>query len=136
MDTACAWIWEHTDWPAFRWRDREISPALARARLAQGRILGTADLLDPALTLDADVSILVEDGVQTSAIEGERLGFDAVRSSVARHLGLPTAGLPVPSRAIDGLIDVLLDATRRFDAPLTLERLLPGRRLRLDHSGI
>jgi Fic family protein len=124
MDSARAWIWEHTDWPAFRWREREISPALARARLAQGRILGTVDLLDPALTLDADVSILVEDGVQTSAIEGERLGFDAVRSSAARHLGLPTAGLPVPSRAIDGLIDVLLDATRRFDAPLTLERLL------------
>ncbi len=118
------WIWEQNDWPAFRWRETEISPVLAHARLAQGRILGAAGLLDPALTLDADVSILVEDGVQTSAIEGERLDLDAVRSSVARHLGLPTAGLPVPSRAIDGLIDVLLDATRRFDAPLTLERLL------------
>jgi len=97
---------------------------LARARLAQGRILGAAGMLDSALTLDADVSILVEDGVQTSAIEGEHLDQEAVRSSVARHLGLPTAGLPAPSRAIDGLIDVLLDATRRFDAPLTLERLL------------
>lgn len=118
------WIWEQTDWPAFRWRETEVSPVLARARLAQGRILGAAGLLDPALTLEADVSILVEDGVQTSAIEGERLDLDAVRSSVARHLGLPTAGLPAPSRAIDGLIDVLLDATRRFDAPLTLERLL------------
>ena len=118
------WIWEQADWPAFHWRETEISPLLARARLAQGRILGAAGLLDPALTLDADVSILVEDGVQTSAIEGERLDLDAVRSSVARHLGLPTAGLPAPSRAIDGLIDVLLDATRRFDAPLTLERLL------------
>ncbi len=118
------WIWERTDWPAFRWRETEVSPVLARARLAQGRILGAAGLLDPALTLDADVSILVEDGVQTSAIEGERLDLDAVRSSVARHLGLPTAGLPAPSRAIDGLIDVLLDATRRFDAPLTLDRLL------------
>jgi Fic family protein len=118
------WIWERTDWPAFRWRETEISPALARARLAQGRILGAAGLLDPALTLDADASILVEDGVETSAIEGERLDRDAVRSSVARHLGLPTAGLQVPSRAIDGLVEVLLDATRRFDAPLTLERLL------------
>ena len=118
------WIWEHTDWPAFRWRETEVSPVLARARLAQGRILGAASMLDPALTLDADVSILVEDGVQTSAIEGERLDLEAVRSSVARHLGLPTAGSPAPSRAIDGLIDVLLDATRRFDAPLTLERLL------------
>lgn len=119
-----AWIWEQTDWPDFHWSETEVSPVLARARLAQGRILGAAGLLDPALTLDADVSILVEDGVQTSAIEGERLDLDAVRSSVARHLGLPTAGLPAPSRAIDGLVDVLLDATRRFDAPLTLERLL------------
>ncbi|HEV7505251.1 MAG TPA: Fic family protein [Thermoanaerobaculia bacterium] len=119
-----AWIWEQTDWPAFRWREAEVSPVLARARLAQGRILGAAGMLDPALTLDADVSILIEDGVQTSAIEGERLDLGAVRSSVARHLGLPTAGLPAPSRAIDGLIDVLLDATRRFDTPLTLERLL------------
>ncbi|HYU36193.1 MAG TPA: Fic family protein [Thermoanaerobaculia bacterium] len=119
-----SWIWEHTGWPAFYWRETEISPALARARLAQGRILGAASLLDPALTLEADASILVEDGLQTSAIEGERLDMDAVRSSVARHLGLPTGDLPVPSRSVDGLIDVLLDATRRFDAPLTLERVL------------
>ena len=118
------WIWEYTDWPEFRWRETEVSPVLARARLAQGRILGAAGMLDPALTLIADVSVLVEDGVQTSAIEGEHLDQEAVRSSVARHLGLPTGGLPAPSRAIDGLIDVLLDATRRFDAPLTLERLL------------
>jgi Fic family protein len=118
------WIWEQADWPAFHWRETEISPALAQARLAQGRILGAAGLLDPTLTQDAHVSILVEDGVKTSAIEGERLDLDAVRSSVARHLGLPTAGLPVPSRAIDGLIEVLLDATQRFDEPLMLKRLL------------
>ena len=108
-----SWIWEHTGWPAFHWRETEISPVLARARLAQGRILGAAGMLDPALTLNADVSILVEDGVQTSAIEGEHLDPDAVRSSVARHLGLPTAGLPAPSRAIDGLIDTLVDAPGR-----------------------
>jgi len=78
-----AWIWEQADWPTFHWRETEISPVLSRARLAQGRILGAVDLLDLALTLDADVSILVEDGVQTSAIEGERLDLDAVRSSVA-----------------------------------------------------
>jgi Fic family protein len=118
------WIWEQADWPAFDWRETEISPALAQARLAQGRILGAAGLLDPTLSLEAVVSILAEDGVQTSAIEGERLDLDAVRSSVARHLGLPTVGLPVPSRAIDGLIEVLLDATQRFDEPLTLKRLL------------
>ena len=118
-----SWIWEHPDWPGFRWSETEISPVLVRARFAQGRILGAASLLDPALTLDAAASILVEDGLKTSAIEGERLDLDAVRSSVARHLGLPTDDLPVPSRSVDGLIDVLLDATRRFDVPLTQERL-------------
>src|SRR5262245_7668642 len=107
------WIWEQADWPAFHWREKKTSPALARARLAQGRILGATGLLDPSLTREAVVSILVEDGVQTSAIEGERLDLDAVRSSVARHLGLPTAGLPVPSRAIEGLVELLLDASQR-----------------------
>ena len=117
------WLWEHPDWPSFRWREPEIGPVLARARLAQGRILGAASLLDPTLSLDAAASILVEDGVQTSAIEGEHLDLNAVRSSVARHLGLPTAGLPPSSRSVDGLIEILLDATRGFDRPLTLERL-------------
>jgi hypothetical protein len=69
-------------------------------------------------------AILVEDGLTTSAIEGERLDLDAVRSSVARRLGLPTVGLPMAPCAVEGLIDVLLDATRRHDALLTAERLL------------
>lgn len=96
---------------------------LARARLAQGKALGAAKLLDDSLSLEAVAAILVEDGVTTSAIEGERFDVDAVRSSVARHLGLPTAGLPAPPRAVDGLIDVLLDATQHYATPLTLERL-------------
>lgn len=96
---------------------------LARARLAQGKALGAAKLLDDTLSLEAVAAILVEDGVTTSAIEGERFDVDAVRSSVARHLGLPTAGLPAPPRAVDGLIDVLLDATQHYAAPLTPERL-------------
>jgi Fic family protein len=96
---------------------------LARARLAQGKALGAAKLLDDTLSLEAIAAILVEDGVTTSAIEGERFDVDAVRSSVARHLGLPTVGLPAPPRAVDGLIDVLLDATQHYATPLTIERL-------------
>jgi len=80
-------------------------------------------LLDSRLTLEAVATILVEDGITTSAIEGEHLDIQVVRSSVAHRLGLPTAGLPVPPRAVDGLIEVLLDATRHFDSPLTVERL-------------
>jgi Fic family protein len=117
------WIWQYPDWPNFRWNAGALAPALARARFAQGKVLGAARLLDARLTLEAVAAILVEDGVTTSAIEGERLNPEAVRSSVARRLGLPSAGLPAPTRAVDGLIDVLLDATRNFEAPLTAERL-------------
>ena len=123
MAESFLWIWQQPGWPNFQWDESRLSLALAQARLAQGRLLGAARVLDPGLTLEAVAMILVEDGVTTSAIEGERLDLDAVCSSVARHLGLPTAGLPQPPRAVDGLIDVLLDAARRHHQPLSLDRL-------------
>jgi Fic family protein len=117
------WIWQRHDWPSFRWDEGALALPLAQARLAQGKVLGAMHLLDASLTLEAVSAVLVEDGVTTSAIEGEILDLDSVRSSVARHLGLPTAGLPVPPRSIDGLIDVLLDAARGYADALTLDRL-------------
>jgi Fic family protein len=123
MSAPQAWVWQQPDWPRFRWDQGVLAPALARARLAQGKVLGITRLLDTNLTLEAVAAILVEDGVNTSAIEGEWLDLAAVRSSVARHLGLPTAGLPAPPRAVDGLIEVLLDATRHYESPLTARRL-------------
>lgn len=117
------WIWQQPDWPLFRWDADRLAPPLARARLRQGQVLGAARLLDAELTREAVAAILVEDGLTTSAIEGERLDPAALRSSVARRLGLATAGLPEPTRAVDGLVDVLLDATRHSDRPLTVERL-------------
>lgn len=123
MQSSHRWIWQHPHWPQFTWDQAALTEPLARARLAQGKVLGAARLLDNTLTLEAVASILVEDGVTTSAIEGERLDVDAVRSSVARHLGLPSAGLPTPPRAVDGLIEVLLDATRNYAQPLTQARL-------------
>lgn len=87
MQTPQIWIWQQPDWPRFRWDQGTLAPALARARLAQGKVLGATQLLDPRLTLEAVAAILVEDGVTTTAIEGERLDLDAVRSSVARHNG-------------------------------------------------
>lgn len=117
------WIWQHVEWPNFRWDDSAVLPVLAQARLQQGRLLGYGKLLDMNLSLEARAQILVEEGVGTSAIEGEMLDLDSVRSSVARQLGLATAGLPAPPRKIDGLIELLLDATTGYDRPLTLERL-------------
>ncbi len=123
MQTPLTWIWQQPDWPRFGWDTAHLAPLLSRARLAQGKVLGAVRMLDPTLTLEAVAAILVEDGLTTSAIEGERLDPEAVRSSVARHLGLPAAGLSKPLRAVDGLIDVLLDATRQHDQPLTAKRL-------------
>jgi Fic family protein len=123
LTSLSTWIWECPDWPAFHWDPGQLASTRAAARLSQGKALGAARLLDPDLTLEAAAAILAEDGLTTSAIEGERLAPDAVRSSVARHLGLPTA-LPAPPRAVDGLVEVLIDATQRHDAPLTRERLL------------
>lgn len=117
------WIWQQADWPHFRWDAGRLSSALARARLAQGKAIGASCVLAEELTQEAMATILVEEGVTTSAIEGEPLELDTVRSSVARHLGLPTAGLPTPPRAVDGLIDVLLDATQHHDLRLTTDRL-------------
>lgn len=117
------WIWQHPDWPIFRWDERVLLAPLARARLQQGKLLGLKGLLDAGLSQETRAHILVEECLNTGAIEGERYDLDAIRSSVARHLGLPTAGLPAPPRAVDGLIDVLLDATGGFDRSLTKRRL-------------
>ncbi len=123
VQTPFSWIWQQPDWPHLRWDEGRLAPQLSPARLAQGKLLGAARLLDTKLTLEAVAAILVENGLTTSAIEGVRLDLDAVRSSVARHLGLPTAGLPAPLRAVDGLIDVLLDATQHHEQLLIVARL-------------
>ncbi len=82
-----------------------------------------AGLLDESLARDAAAAILVDDSLTTSAIEGQALARDSVRSSVARHLGLSTEGLPAPPRATDGLVKMLVDAAQHYAEPLTVERL-------------
>lgn len=123
QDLSLEWIWQYPDWPAMTWHEELVAPALAAARQAQARISGMTGMLDDTLSNEAIASILVEDSLTTSAIEGEQLNADAVRSSVARQLGLPHAGLPTPSRDVEGLTELLLDATKRYDEPLTLSRL-------------
>jgi Domain of unknown function (DUF4172) len=117
------WIWQHPNWPIFTWDDAALSAPLSRARRAQGELAGVARLLDSKLDLSAQIEVLTLEGMMTSAIEGEKFNPDSLRSSLARRLGLPTAGLPPPSRAVEGLVEVLLDATQRSDQPLTLKRL-------------
>jgi Fic family protein len=117
------WIWQRPEWPEFYWDSARLALPLANARRAQGELIGMARLLDPDSDLRAQLEVLTSDGVATSAIEGERLDPNAVRSSLARRLGLPTAGLPAPPRSVEGLVDVLIDATKKLHKPLTVKML-------------
>lgn len=113
------YIWQTSTWPRFRWDSGLLLHPLGEARQAQGKILGLAEFFE--LELQADV--LAEEALTTAAIEGERLDREAVHSSVARRLGLPTAGLPAVERHVDGLVEMLIDATRRHRDPLAAKRL-------------
>ena len=117
------WIWQKADWPKFTWDAETLLPLLSKARFEQGKLLAQAQGLGFEIGREATLDILVEEAVKTSEIEGSQLNRDAVRSSVAKHLGISTFGLPQSTRSIDGLVEILLDATRKHDKPLTGERL-------------
>ena len=117
------YLWQLKQWPTLRWNSEVLLPLIGRARLAQGKLLTKVGSLGFKLDREAQAAILTEEAITTSAIEGERLSRDSVRSSVARHLGLPAAGLAAANRSVDGLVDVLLDATQRYETPLTTARL-------------
>ncbi len=117
------WIWQRPNWPDFIWEAETLLPFLSKARLEQGKLLARAKGLGFELGQEASAHILIEEVIKTSEIEGAYLNRDLVRSSVAKHLGLPSFGLPQASRSIDGLVDILIDATKKYDQPLTAERL-------------
>lgn len=118
------YIWQKPDWTtSFRWRSEELLAPLAAAHRRQGELLGKAAALGLDLGLEARAAALTDEAVTTAAIEGEQLERSTVRSSVARKLGLPTAGLPPAARHVDGLVEMLIDATQRCHKPLTAERL-------------
>ena len=117
-------IWQLPDWTSsFRWNSEQLLLPLTTARRRQGEILGKAAALGFDLGLEARAAALTDEAVTTAAIEGEQLERASVRSSVARRLGLPSAGLPPTVRHIDGLVEMLIDATRNCSDPLTPERL-------------
>ena len=116
------YIWEHKDWFDFKYDDAAMLKPLSQLRVLQGKLLGRIASLDIKLEAEAQGAILVEEAVRTAEIEGQKLNREAVRSSVAVRLGLPH-GIGAHDRNVDGLVDVLLDAVRFHDKPLTLERL-------------
>ena len=103
------YIWQNKNWTEFWWNNGVLVRQLGRARLRQGKLLSKVDALGLKFSTETRAEILIEETVKTAAIEGMTLQRDSVRSSVARRLGLPTAGLPASTPAADGLVDVLLD---------------------------
>lgn len=117
------YIYEHKNWTNFTWQDKAISSAFGEVRLMQGKIIGQMNALGFSAKEEATLRALTLDVVKSSEIEGELLNYDQVRSSIARRLGINTAGLVPSNRHIEGVVEMMLDATQRFKQPLTEDRI-------------
>jgi Fic family protein len=111
------------DWPRFHWDRDTLAAPLAEIRHRQGRLLGRMEALGFALQKEAELETLTLDVVKSSEIEGESLNPDQVRSSIARRLGLDAGGTEPADRHVEGMVEMMLDATQNFAAPLTTDRL-------------
>ncbi len=116
-------IHELPDWPRFRWDQEHLAPLLAAVRHRQGRLIGRMEALGFALRNEATLQALTQDVLKSSEIEGEILNEDQVRSSIARRLGLDIGGLTPADRHVEGVVEMMLDATQNYDQQLTAERL-------------
>lgn len=128
------YIWELPAWPRFTWRAAELIEPLAQTRHLQGRLIGRMEGLGFRLKAEAQLRTLTEEVVKTSEIEGEILDGDQVRSSIARRLGLDAAGLVPSDRRVDGVVDMMLDATQQADMPLSKARLFRWHRMLFRHE--
>lgn len=117
------YIHELPEWPASSWREELVAPRATEVRLRQGKLIGRLEALGVPRAGEAVLANLTADVVKSSAIEGERLATDQVRSSIARKLGIEAAGLVPSDRRVDGVVEMALDATRNFRQPLSKERL-------------
>jgi Fic family protein len=118
-----AYIHELSDWPKFRWDEGRLATPLAAARHLQGRLVGQMEALGFKVREEAVLRTLTEDVLKSSEIEGEKLDADRVRSSVARRLGIDIGGLQPADRHVEGVVEMMLDATQHYNQPLTAERL-------------
>lgn len=117
------YIWQQNNWPYWTYDHRRLAPLLAQVHLAQGHLLGRMHDLGFQLRDQATLRILTEDVLKTSEIEGEKLNPDSVRSSIARRLGVDIGALAPVDRHVDGMVDMVLNATQGHHMPLTAERL-------------
>jgi Fic family protein len=116
-------IHEQKDWPRFHWNRERLAEPLAAVRHQQGRLLGHMEALGFNLRQEAVLQTLTEDVLKSSEIEGEKLDAAQVRSSIARRLGMDIGALKPADRNVEGVVEMMLDATRHYDQPLADERL-------------
>jgi Fic family protein len=117
------YLYQQPTWPHFTWQPAQLEAQLGAVRHQQGRVLGHMQALGFSAQAEATWHTLTLDVLKSSEIEGEVLPPEQVRSSLARRLGLPEAGLAPAERRVEGVVEMLLDATQGFAAPLTEERL-------------
>lgn len=117
------YLWERARWPEMRYAAGQLTAPLAAVRHAQGRLLGRMESLGFKLRDEAWLQTLTQDVLMTSEIEGERLDAHQVRSSIARRLGMDIGALAPVDRHVEGIVEVMLDATRNCAKPLTVKRL-------------
>ncbi len=117
------YIYQQSDWTNFTWRDAAINVVFGEVRNLQGRISGQMNALGFSVKEEAILTTLTLDVIKSSEIEGERLDYDQVRSSIARRLGIDVAGLVPSDRNVEGVVEMMLDATQNYLNPLTGERL-------------
>lgn len=117
------YIWQRAQWPALTWDEQGLHALLAQVSHEQGKLLGRMEGLGFSLRNEANLKTLTEDVVTSSEIEGEKLDSNQVRSSIARRLGLDVGGLIHSDRNVEGIVELMLDATGKYDQLLTQQRL-------------
>jgi len=117
------YLYQNKDWPRFQWDAEGLVSHLSGARYKQGLLLGKMQDLGYPLRTEATLAALTEETVKSSAIEGEELNPESVRSSLARRMGLDEAGTRTADRNVEGIVEMMLDATQKYAEPLTEERL-------------
>jgi Fic family protein len=118
-----AYIHQLIEWPAFHWDHETLAQQLAAVRHRQGKLLGRMESLGFGFQAEASLQTLTLDVIKSSEIEGEELNADQVRSSIARRLGMDIAGLVPADRHVDGIVEMMLDATQHYNTLLTDKRL-------------
>ncbi len=117
------YTYQYKSWPNFTWNEKKIQVILGKLRHLQGKIFGQINALGFSIKEETMLSTLTLDVVKSSEIEGQFLNYEQVRSSIARKLGIEYAGMVYPDRNVEGVVEMLLDATQNYEKPLDEERL-------------